>query len=232
MSSDESDRSSDGESWAEEGSDEAQDVQASGMQHSNQHIQDHRVQVSHVPGDATSGGDNAYDPESRGPAGPASAVAARSPSAQTASKPKTMGGFIVSDDEDDDDDADLAPVAVRNPAGQGLPGRSSSLQVPQPHLSSASQVTGPSVGPVGAVNPPVASTATMSLPDPVNALEERVKQDPRGDVDAWLALIAEYTRRGRAPEIRSAYDRFLEIFRAAVSLGQNAARPLRESVLI
>ena len=75
----------------------------------------------------------------------------------------------------------------------------------------------------------VASTPAMSakplpaiqkarLPnDLVGILEDRIKVDPKGDIDAWLSLIKEFERRGKLEDARKAYQRFLEAFPLAVS---------------
>lgn len=53
--------------------------------------------------------------------------------------------------------------------------------------------------------------------DRIGILEDRIKDDPRGDTDAWLSLIAEHRKRGKLEEARKAYDRFLTVFPWAVS---------------
>jgi cleavage stimulation factor subunit 3 len=54
--------------------------------------------------------------------------------------------------------------------------------------------------------------------DPVALLEARIKEDPRGDMDAWLNLIADHRRRNKLDEVRSVYNRFVEVFPQAVGL--------------
>lgn len=53
--------------------------------------------------------------------------------------------------------------------------------------------------------------------DRVGMLEDRVQKDPRGDIPAWLELIAEHRSRSRLDRARETYDRFLEMFPMAVS---------------
>jgi cleavage stimulation factor subunit 3 len=66
------------------------------------------------------------------------------------------------------------------------------------------------------------SSATISkarLPqDRVGILEDRIAEDPRGDVDAWLSLIAEYRSKNKLDDARKAYERFFKVFPSAVSL--------------
>lgn len=53
--------------------------------------------------------------------------------------------------------------------------------------------------------------------DFVGIMEDRIKEDPIGDTDAWITLINEYKRRNKLQEARETYDRFLNIFPTAVS---------------
>lgn len=66
-----------------------------------------------------------------------------------------------------------------------------------------------------------ASTTTVPkarLPhDRIGILEDRIQADPRGDTDAWLALISEHRQRGKLNDARKTYDRFFEVFPSAVS---------------
>ncbi|KAJ5576825.1 RNA-processing protein HAT helix [Penicillium sp. DV-2018c] len=48
--------------------------------------------------------------------------------------------------------------------------------------------------------------------DRVGMLEDRIQKDPRGDIPAWLELIAEHRGRGRLDIARETYDRFFEVF--------------------
>lgn len=52
--------------------------------------------------------------------------------------------------------------------------------------------------------------------DVVGILEDRIKDDPRGDVLAWLELIDELKRRNKQEEVRRLYDRYFEVFPLAV----------------
>ena len=52
--------------------------------------------------------------------------------------------------------------------------------------------------------------------DKVGMLEDRIKEDPRGDLEAWLGLIEEHKRRAKIDDARSVYERFLAVFPSAV----------------
>lgn len=53
--------------------------------------------------------------------------------------------------------------------------------------------------------------------DRVGILQDRIDDDPRGDIPAWLELIAEHRRRNRLDSAREVYERFLKVFPMAVS---------------
>lgn len=54
--------------------------------------------------------------------------------------------------------------------------------------------------------------------DRVGILQDRIDEDPRGDLSAWLELIAEHRARNRLDSAREVYERFLKEFPMAVSL--------------
>lgn len=54
--------------------------------------------------------------------------------------------------------------------------------------------------------------------DVVGILEDRIKDDPRGDTTAWLELIEEYKNRNKVDQVRQTYERYLEVFPMAVRL--------------
>lgn len=76
----------------------------------------------------------------------------------------------------------------------------------------------------GGLNPAVstslespASTLQGRLPnDLVGMFEDRIAEDPRGDLDAWLGLIGEYRKRNKINEARAVYERFFAVFPTAV----------------
>ena len=59
--------------------------------------------------------------------------------------------------------------------------------------------------------------------DRIGILEDRIQADPRGDHDAWLSLISEHRQRGKLADARKVYERFFEVFPAAVSYHAQAA---------
>ncbi|KAL2143469.1 hypothetical protein VTI28DRAFT_10390 [Corynascus sepedonium] len=182
-----------------------------------------------------------YDPASV-TAEPAPATAPQvvaNPSPSTASpqpaakqKPRTAGGFLVGDSDSEEDDE--TPV----PSSSGrVPGAASQSSVPhsslQQHPIAATQATGapstadpaprvnarptnqPENGNAGAVT--AAATGPAAV-DKITQLEERVRDDPRGAMDAWLALIAEYRSKNDIEKSRQIYDRFLAVFPQAADV--------------
>ncbi|MCJ1378086.1 mRNA 3'-end-processing protein rna14 [Xylographa soralifera] len=57
--------------------------------------------------------------------------------------------------------------------------------------------------------------------DRIGLLEDRIKEDERGDMDAWLSLISEYRKRGKVEEARKVYERYFTVFPSAVSYFEN-----------
>lgn len=61
------------------------------------------------------------------------------------------------------------------------------------------------------------SAARGRLPhDRVGILQDRVDEDPRGDIAAWLELIGEHRSRNRLDSAREVYEKFLNLFPMAV----------------
>ncbi|KAF5541332.1 mRNA 3 end-processing RNA14 [Fusarium phyllophilum] len=208
---------SEGASWGGE------DTSAPGfqVQHSEEQV-DNYAQDSLASGDAdtadngTEDDGGEYDPESVTIGTPAPVTEQSAATAQRQpSKPKMSGGFIVeaSDDEDEGEDEADQPSNTAHQLEEvpslPHPGRSTASDEPaQPPLTHTP------------VPPAVPSNVTPAFAglDPVALLEARVKEDPRGDMDAWLNLIADHRRSSRLDLARSTYNRFLEIFPQAADV--------------
>ena len=120
--------------------------------------------------------------------------------------------------------------AEQDSAGQdNVPNSSCSSSVPAPKndVSSAQaaylpQQLQPEQAPESPSSASVSSPPTASrgrLPhDRVGILEDRVHEDPRGDIPAWLELINEHTSRNKINNARGVFERFLKIFPSAVSI--------------
>ncbi|KAF2175602.1 hypothetical protein K469DRAFT_683864 [Zopfia rhizophila CBS 207.26] len=67
-----------------------------------------------------------------------------------------------------------------------------------------------------AVTPITSSLPKPRLPqDRIGMLEDRVAEDPRGDMEAWLSLITEHRKRHKLDDARAVYDRFFKVFPSA-----------------
>lgn len=195
---------SEGASWDGEG---AGSTGGADNEHSEQQV-DNLAHDFHDSGDvADEGSDDGgdYDPESVaiGTGSPApEKTAASTPSQSAQSKPKMSGGFLVeASDDEDEQDPQPQPRAVSQPQTQTGQAVDVKNEIPNDSLPNDAS---PNV------------TSAMAGINPIALLEARVKEDPRGDMDAWLSLMADYRRRGSADDIRRVYNQFLDVFPQAV----------------
>lgn len=162
-------------------------------------------------------------------------------------KPKTVGGFIADDsDEENDDSTPITTGHLQLPASDN-PKRSpsplqKSITQQEVNIKMESQVDSKaealssvpnSVNPSNMGTPieqtsvqmpiPVGTSPNESIPkarlphDKIGLLEDRVKEDPRGNRRAWLSLIGEHRKRNKLDDARAVYERFLKVFPHAVS---------------
>ncbi|WYZ34218.1 hypothetical protein EsH8_I_000494 [Colletotrichum jinshuiense] len=228
-----------GASWGDEGYGEANDIQ-----HSDQQSQDPAFSLAQAAnGDSEDAGE--YDPESVTITSVPETTESKPPAASTptptptpitststkpkSGKPKTQGGFLVGDSDDEED----APTPASSAAAAQAP---VVQQPPPPHVPTPVQgqagttpeqpnngaaARAPSAAPSATQVPPPQSVQPVPSRDPndtVGILEDRVKEDPRGDMDAWLSLIAEHRRNDRLNELRAVYDRFVQVFPQAADI--------------
>ncbi|GAW13291.1 hypothetical protein ANO14919_026720 [Xylariales sp. No.14919] len=172
---------------------------------------------------------SAYNPESiiTTPAFPAGEERSTSTaSSRPAKKPKTAGGFIVGSSDDEDEDEDEAPTPPPNPPTHNNTQARGFTNSPLQQTTSAQEATTAhtsqaSPGTVVPTAPPVvggANTKSRLPTDVVGMLEDRIKEDPKGDIEAWFALIEEQKRRHKIEDTRQTYERFLEIFPQAAEV--------------
>lgn len=185
-------------------------------------------------------------------------------------KTRTIGGFVVEDDDEDDKgEAEYEPPAVlggiedvgtgsasmpqhslSENANQTVSTSDVSLQPAAPELANSKDVSNSSYSPAPvpsqgdgsssvpgqdlynahalqaghvtdspAPTPPSAATSAPRgrLPhDRVGILEDRIQEDPRGDIAAWLELIGEHRSRNKIESARETYERFFKVFPHAV----------------
>ncbi len=100
-----------------------------------------------------------------------------------------------------------------NPSAAGMP----AVQAPATQILTSAGTSAQGV-----------SVPKARLPhDTTGILEDRIKEDPRGDLDAWLSLISEHRKRNKLDDARAVYERFFKVFPQAVS----SLTPLRWNLL-
>lgn len=202
----------------------------------------------------------------------ASVASDHKPTGTSSKQPRTLGGFVVSDD---DEDGETPMMRSNAAAADGLmdgangslitqrrtlsksPSDSVAAPIVPVHNAAQEKIASPvpSNGVINSVHMPVAVSSDMgvssndptlkasqndpasqataaaaakatpaSLPkarlpqDRVGIMEDRIAEDPRGDIDAWLSLIGEHRKKNKLDEARTVYDRFFKVFPSAVSL--------------
>jgi cleavage stimulation factor subunit 3 len=120
------------------------------------------------------------------------------------------GGFIMEASDDDDDEEE--EEEEENPQPSGNAGPQSTVERADSMPRSASGAP-PAPTDVSAAQ----ASAPMAGLNPTALLEARVKEDPRGDMDAWLNLVADHRRRNNLDALRGVYNRFVDVFPQAVS---------------
>ncbi|KAL1899213.1 mRNA 3'-end-processing protein rna14 [Sporothrix stenoceras] len=98
-------------------------------------------------------------------------------------------------------------------------GSSHNTQYDRP--AQASTQAAPQGGPVVPVPqqaPPPPAPLGLAGQSSIDALEARTKDDPRGALDSWLALIDDHRRNYRFDEARSTFDKFFEVFPQAAEM--------------
>ncbi|KAG5919490.1 mRNA 3'-end-processing protein rna14 [Claviceps capensis] len=146
-----------------------------------------------------------YDPESvavdNSP--PTPDKSAPGPIAQkSANKPKMSGGFLIEVSDDEEEESKDPPAVVDQSRNDSRSGLNSHGATPIPNPE-----------PLPNAPPPA-----MPSVDPVMLFEARIQEDPRGEMDAWLSLVADYKRRSRIEDLRRLYNRFLEVFPQAADI--------------
>ncbi|CAK4022069.1 mRNA 3 -end-processing rna-14 [Lecanosticta acicola] len=99
---------------------------------------------------------------------------------------------------------------------------------PQPAAAAAAAAAGSAAGSAAPTpapaqraartNGPAAPLPTRLPHDKVGQLEDRIRDDPKGDTAAWLSLIDHYYAKGQYEYARDVYRRCLAVFPTAVTL--------------
>lgn len=111
-------------------------------------------------------------------------------------------------------------------AANGIPGGGGLGQYPARPTSAAekSSSTEPAQNsPSQPQKPASPNEAPKSLPrarlphDRVGILEDRIQEDPRGDMEAWMTLLSEHKSRNKVDDVRNTYERMMKVFPTHVS---------------
>ena len=130
----------------------------------------------------------------------------------------------LQNDVQDHPSAEVTSNGVAAPESAVLASPSDPTAVPQGNFTVESQGSQVASHAAESSTAHTSGTTSVSLPkarlphDRIGILEDRIREDPRGDLDAWLSLIAEHRKRGKIDDARNAYERFLGVFPWAVSL--------------
>ncbi|TVY52418.1 mRNA 3'-end-processing protein RNA14 [Lachnellula cervina] len=174
--------------------------------------------------------------------------ASRSSSRASNRKRKTVGGFIADDSDEETDtstgsnsllqpppsNAKRAPSPLQTFVSQqdlqGTPeNRGDSTAVSQSSHSLSVNPYSAGLPSVQAAKSQVLTSAGTSaqgvsvpkarLPnDRTGILEDKIKEDPRGALDSWLALISEHKNRNKLDEARAVYEKFFKVFPQAAEI--------------
>ena len=86
---------------------------------------------------------------------------------------------------------------------------------------------------------PAANNTVLPIPtsarlphDKVGRLEDRIKDDPKADTQAWLELIAHYREKDQIDNVRMVYERMLQVFPTAVRTRNLCFACLHSSTLL
>ncbi len=192
---------------------------------------------------ATSYGGGEYNPaaiNTLAPGGSDVASGSNTPLGGVSKRPKTIGGFVDSDDEDEDLSKPAQshvklPTEERGASKsplhlQGIPESQINSSAPTSAVSTsaadpsfhAAPNTGESTAP-RVKSESVALAQGSSKPkarlshDRIGILEDRISEDPRGDINAWRQLIDEHMKKNKLEEARDVFERFFKVFPMSVS---------------
>lgn len=120
--------------------------------------------------------------------------------------------------------ADIAQNGVDPSDSAAAPYFTDSTATAQGNAKVQSQMVPPAAQAQETTASQTATSHAVALPkarlphDRIGILEDRIKEDPRGDIDAWLSLIDEHRKRGKIDEARNVYERFFGVFPWAVCI--------------
>ncbi len=116
---------------------------------------------------------------------------------------------------DEGKQAAISPTADAGPVSVAATSKPSVINISAPSDSSAV----------------LAAPTTQRLPhDKVGRLEDRIKEDPKADVEAWWELIHHYRDKDQLDNARRVFDRMLEVWPTSVCTSNPSFQPFAPSI--
>lgn len=224
--------------WGDSGADD-------GVGHSEQHVKEEPLDTDDNVLRATSTASfdaGQYNPNSQHLTMPPPVVdsltgSRNSTPNSTKGRPKKVGGFLADTDDEDEVESKPTTTSLQPPATRTMSKSPLHLEATPVQVDASTGVTGatdnapsapnarksqsPSIT-RGSVQPEAAQQTTQPkarLPhDKIGILEDRIAEDPRGDIDAWMALIHEHESRSKLDDARAVFERFLQVVPTAVDV--------------
>jgi len=130
----------------------------------------------------------------------------RSSSRASSRKPKVVGGFLADDSDEEEEKSTPSPaglqIAGSVPANPTISPSPLQTSITQQEIANPAEqgntTTDASAPTASSVTVPASSLPAVNVPkarlphDKIGILEDRIAEDPRGDLEAWLSLISEH----------------------------------------
>jgi len=133
---------------------------------------------------------------------------------RTSQSPEQENGITPVPVQESGSPADISPSALPSGADANAPRAATATPAQITTLDPSAQPSPPRLNVNGSVAPAVSKSRLAH--DVVGILEDRIKDDPRGDTAAYLDLIEELKSRNKQEDVRRIYDQYLSVFPLAV----------------
>ena len=109
--------------------------------------------------------------------------------------------------------ADISSFTLPTGVSQGTP-RAQTATPAQSAVDAPTKTSPPRSHVNGSIAPDLSKSRLAH--DVVGILEDRIKEDPRGDIAAYFELIEEFKSRNKQDDVRRIYEQYLSVFPLAV----------------
>lgn len=133
---------------------------------------------------------------------------------RTSQSPEQENGITPAPVQASGSPADISSSALPFGADANAPRAATPTPAQSTALDPSAQPSPPRLNVNGSVAPAVSKSRLAH--DVVGILEDRIKDDPRGDTAAYLDLIEELKSRNKQDDARRIYDQYLSVFPLAV----------------